>query len=120
MAAREQWWKDECGGQHLKSGNYRASWLTGFIERIAERFEEARRVEVQASGNSSMALIRLDKALVRAADYVKEKYTRKGPAVIGLSGGSADGEAAGRAAADRMALNKGLTTSGSRQLGGGR
>lgn len=119
MGAREQWWKDECGGVHLKSGNYRASWLTGFIERIAERFEEAKRVEVQATGNPGTALIRLDQALVRAADYVKEKYKKKTASLSGLGIGSSDGYGAGRAAADRMALNKGLgANSGPKQIRG--
>lgn len=116
MAAREQWWKEECGGVHLKSGNYRAAWLTGFIERIAERFAEARRKEVQATGNSGMALIRLDQALVRAADYIKDNYKKKGPKAAQLGMGSDDGYDAGRAAADRMSLGKGLESNSAHNL----
>lgn len=103
--AREEWWKTECGGQHLKSGNYRAAWLSGFVSRIAERFVEARRAVVQASGNASTALVRLNQQLVRAEAYVGEKYKRKSPATS-MSTGNWDGVKAGRAAADKVALGQ--------------
>jgi hypothetical protein len=111
MAAREQWWKNECGGRHLSSGNYRAAWLHGFISRIAERFDEARRAEVQATGNASMALVKLDGALMRAKDYVSAKFKgKKGIAAAAVGTGNRDGYGAGRAAADTIAVGrKGIT-----------
>lgn len=119
MAAREQWWKNECGGKHLRSGNYRAAWLHGFIERIAERFADAQRREVQATGNASTALIVLNRALVRAEDYVEAKFKGKKPLQsASMSTGNWDGRAAGRAAADKVQLNKGLNANaGPKQIG---
>ncbi len=110
MAAREQWWKEHCGGQHLRSGNFRAAWLHGFVVRIDERFAAARRAEVKATGNVSTALITLDKALTRAKKYVAEKYKGKSTAAASMGTGSMTGYLAGRAAADKVALNKGLST----------
>lgn len=120
MAAREEWWRKECGGQHLASGNYRAAWLHGFIERISERFDEARRQEVRATGDASTALIRLNNALVRAQSYVSENYKKKAIPAASMSTGNWDGRAAGRAAADKMAIGrKGVEAgSSSRQIGG--
>jgi hypothetical protein len=121
MAARVEWWKKECGGKHLASGNYRAAWLHGFIERIAERFREARRAEVQATGDAGTALIRLDQALVRARDYVKVKYTKKPIEAATMRTGNYQGRIDGRAAADKMNVGqRGVGQgSGSRQLKGG-
>jgi len=117
MAARVQWWKDSCGGQHLASGNFRAAWLTGFIERIAERFAEARRSEVRATGNTSTALIRLEGALVRAQAYVDDKFGKKTIHSAKLGVGSWEGRKAGRAAADKIQLGqKGVGTSGAKLL----
>lgn len=105
MAARAQWWKDECGGQHLKSGNFRAAWLMGFVERIAQRFREARIAEVKAATNTSTALVRLNQALARAQQHVDEKYKKK-LAAPKMRGGNSAGMEAGRKAADGIALGQ--------------
>lgn len=116
MAAREQWWKDECGGQHLKSDGFRGSWLTGFIGRIGERFKEARRSEVAAAANSSTALMRLEGALARAAKHVDEKYKRKTPSAS-IGGNNMEGYRAGRKAADGIALGqRGVGTSDRKRI----
>lgn len=113
--AREEWWREKCGGQHLESGNFRAAWISGFVERIAERFREAREIEIKASG-SSTALIRLDKQLVRAKNYVNDKY-KKTYAATSMGAGNDEGYEAGREAANRMAIGrKGIDTSTSRML----
>lgn len=111
--ARNEWWKKECGGVHLKSGNFRGAWLAGFVERIAQRFDEARRQEVrEAPIGSSQALMRIDQALVRAKQHIAEKYTRK-VAPTAMRGGNYEGRMAGRAAADKMAIGrKGVHGSG--------
>jgi hypothetical protein len=115
-AAREEWWKEECGGQHLESGNFRAAWLHGFVTRIQERFDEARRKEVAATASSSMALVKLENALVRAQQYVSEKYTGK-TAAAHMGTGNSAGYRAGRQAADNMKLGqKGVTGSSSQRL----
>jgi hypothetical protein len=106
MAARNEWWRTECGGRHLASGNYRASWLRGFIVRINERLTESRRREVeQAACSTSTALIRIDQALTRAQQYVDERYKRKAAAVR-IGHGNRQAERDGRAAADAMKIGQ--------------
>lgn len=93
---------------------YRASWLDAFTARIAERFEEARKVAVQDAetvtpGSGSTALIRLDGQLARAQRYVDDKFAgrrSKASAISGRFGSNAAGHAAGRSAADRMVIGR--------------
>lgn len=116
-AARERWWKEECGGRHLTSGNFRQSWLRGFIERIAERFADARRKEVAAAPNSNTALMVLSTAMTRAKSYVDDKFKDKKPlAAASLGYGSMAGRKAGRAAADAMNLGQRGVEGGARGL----
>lgn len=103
--ARDVYWKEHRDDPDFQSGNFRAAWLSGFIERIAQRFEEARRAEVKAAGNSSTALMRLDQALVRAQQHVSDRYKGKARSATMATGCSA-GRNEGRAAADRIALNR--------------
>lgn len=107
--AREDWWKAECGGQHLKSNGFRASWLSGFVQRIAQRFREARVKET--AGATSTALMRLDQALVRAQAHTTAKYKTTASAAS-AGGANSAGYQAGRAAADAMKIGqKGVGTS---------
>ena len=105
MKARHDWWKEVHGGVHVKSGNFRAAWLLGFIERISERFAEVRRTEVKAAANSSTALMCINKALTRANSYVAEKYKRNAGRVH-LQTGNWEGQKRGRAAADKIAIGQ--------------
>jgi hypothetical protein len=117
FAAREQWWRDECGGQHLESNGFRGAWLTGFVQRINERFKEARKVEVAATGNATQALMKLDSALVRAQKHVDERYKSRTPAAS-MGGANRQGYEAGRKAADAMKLGqKGVGSSTRKGLG---
>jgi hypothetical protein len=103
--ARNVYWRENRDEPDFEAGNFRAAWINGFVGRIAERFREARQAEVRATGNASTALIRLDQALVRSQSYVKERYTGKASAVH-MAGGCSEGRAAGRAAADGIALGR--------------
>lgn len=106
MEARNAYWREHRDDPDFESGNFRAAWIRGFVERIAERFREARRAEVRSSGlSSSMALMRLDKAIVRASSYVDEKYKQKASATS-MAWGCDAGRREGRAAADRMKLGQ--------------
>lgn len=121
--ARAEWWKTECGGAHIKSGNYRASWLTGFIFRIDERLREARAREVAesnrlalAAGTGCTALVRLDGAMARVTNHM-EKYKRKASSVS-VGGGNWNAERAGRRAADAMKIGqKGVHGGSQKQIG---
>ena len=110
--ARQTYWNEHRNDPDFESGNYRQAWLTGFIQRIAERFEEARRQEVQASSNSSTALVRLNQQLVRAQAHIDEKYKKKA-STVHLQTGLRSAKEAGRKAADDMAIGrKGVKGSG--------
>lgn len=99
-------------GHAGRAKGYREAWLAAFLQRIRERFEEARATVVAEGG--STALIRLNQSLVKANDYMAAKFNKPANKVAGLAGLSAsnrDGARDGRAAADRIALNKGVGTS---------
>jgi hypothetical protein len=76
-------------------------------------------------GSESTALIRLNGALQKVNDYIDHRFGKKRTYANPLNGGAAfhaQGNAAGRAAADRMPIGrKGVTGGGGSrgQLGGG-
>lgn len=85
---------------------FRASWLSAFVLRIAERLEEMKRKAVAETGNSGTALMRINQSLVKADTYLKNKN-------VGMSKGAkmsgrfnAEGRAAGRRAADEVRLGQ--------------
>lgn len=122
VEARDAYWREHRDEPDFKSGNFRAAWLKGFIERIGERFDEARRKEVAAAGvSTSTALVCLNRAIVRADAYVKDKYKRHVHAPT-FRGGISTGYHEGRRAADRMKIGQRGVDAGSsvKKLGGGR
>lgn len=111
------------GHQEAAHGYY-AAWLNAFLERITERFDEARKAAVaeadarqaqaEVPGAESMALIRLSGALQKVDKYIDDKFaSRRSRGVYALSVGqsqNATGRAHGRAAADKMPIGrKGVT-----------
>lgn len=113
--ARDEYWRLHRNDPDFRSGNYRAAWLHGFIERISERFQEALKHEAAATGSSSTALIRLQGALVRAEAYVKERYSHKASATH-MQTGISKGREEGRRAADAMRLGqRGVEAGGARK-----
>lgn len=115
--ARDAYWRENRRRDDFESGNFRAAWLGGFIQRIGERFAEARRREVASVLNPGIAMIHLDKALVRAQAHVDEKYKRKAAATT-VGRGCAEGRQAGRAAADAMAIGQqGVSGRAAKSLG---
>lgn len=118
--ARDDYWRQYRNDPDFESGNFRASWLRGFIGRIAERFREIREAEVQAAPSSSTALVRLNQALVRANDYIKNMEGVKKALAVRMRRGNAEGMVEGRKAADRMDIGRrGVRGGGSstRQIG---
>lgn len=132
IKARDEYWRLHRDEPDFKSGNYRAAWLTGFITRIRERFDEAKRAEVssanriaQTAGVECTALIRLSGALARVDAFIASKneakeYGGKASRVklgMGISKGFADG----RKAADAMNLGQKAVQGGAatKKLGGG-
>ena len=102
---------------------FRPAWLDAFVSRIDERFKDARKAAVAASvtnpGDHTMALMRLDKALVKTREYIDDKFGRRGKGknrfVAALNGGARyhkDGREWGRAAADRMTIGQRGVTGG--------
>lgn len=101
-------------GDVTKARGFRAAWLDAFVQRVRERLEEEREAAVRAAapdvpGGESVALMRLDQALVKVQEYVDHKFGHKRRYASALNGGRtghADGRAWGRAAADRMAIGR--------------
>jgi hypothetical protein len=116
--------KCEREGDSTKAYGYRPAWLAAFLERIQERFDEARKSAVAESVpvgcDTSTALIRLDGAMVKVREYIDGKFGKRRSYASALNGGSShhqDGRAHGRAAADRMVIGrKGITASTTRGL----
>lgn len=89
---------------------FNESWLHEFITRIAERFDEARKAAVAAAPEgTSVALVRLDGALVKVNAYIDDKFKKRRGSVGALTGlrtRNAEGAKRGRAAADRIAIGR--------------
>jgi len=121
---------DKCKAEHGNAKavhGFRSAWLAAFVERIASRFDENRAVAVAAAPvcaeGVSTSLVRLNASLVKAQEYIDGKYGKRRKYSSALNGGMANhaaGRAAGRAAADRMVLSKGLSTAPASKLLGGR
>lgn len=103
--ARDAYWRENRHRPDFESGNFRAAWLRGFIQRIGERFREERRREVQATSNPGTAMVHLSKALVRAESYIADKYKKKAPPTS-IGRGCDKGHRAGKAAADAMNIGQ--------------
>jgi hypothetical protein len=107
-------------GDSSKASGFGPSWLDAFVHRIAERFDEARKAAVaiavqDAPGTKSVALMRLDGALIKVQKYIDDKFSgrRSVNPVYGVRTNHAVGRAMGRAAADAMAIGrKGISSGG--------
>jgi len=99
------------------AGGFKGSWLSGFVTRIRQRFDEERQkaVEeyrartVEVGGDPGTALVRLDGALIKVREYIDERYgkrRRRAEHVSGYHKDHSEGRAWGRAAADRMSLGR--------------
>lgn len=102
----------EFGKWKAKEPGFREAWLAAFCQRIRERMDEARKVavaqaEADVPGGSSTALIRLNGALLKAKQYIDDKYSKgKASALSSFGGRNEAGRERGRAAADSMAIGR--------------
>lgn len=116
--AETAYWKATgCGrGKDNKALGYRAAWISAFLARIRERFEEGRKAAVAECPSESTALLRLDGAMIKVQKYIDDKFSERAARrhIVGITHRSrdhADGMAHGRAAADKITLGRrGLTT----------
>ncbi len=109
-------------GKDNKALGYRSAWIDAFINRIWERFREARAAAVAAHaaqvGNSTeTGLIRLDGALIKVRKYIDDKFSqRRAASRAGALNHRArnheDGRAAGREAANNITLGQRGVNSG--------
>lgn len=96
-------------GNGQRAHGFRPAWLSAFVLRIAERFEEARSQAVKASPSETMSLMRLNGAMMKVKKYVEDKFEGKARHASALNGGArfhVAGRAAGRAAADKIPLGR--------------
>lgn len=109
----------ETGSWKVNNPGFKESWLKAFVERIEERFKEARAAAVTAAPEgSSVALVRLNGALVKVRKYVDDKFSSKRnvSALNSLRANHRVGAAMGRAAADSMPIGRrGVTSSPARK-----
>lgn len=106
------------GKWKAREPGFRESWMVAFIQRITERFDEARKSAVATAaanvpGGTNTALIRLDGQLVKVRQYIDNKFKSKRGAspLQRISATHAEGKARGRAAADAMTIGRrGVTT----------
>lgn len=125
-AAEVVYWRQTGSGRGAdnKAKGYRSAWINGFIKRIFERFDDARKAAVAASvrtgGSETMAMVRLNGSLVKVRKYIDDKFDGKKNVASHLNGGyrnHKDGLVAGRAAADQITLGRrGVTEGASRKL----
>jgi Protein of unknown function DUF45 len=116
--AEVRYWRETgCGrGKNNKALGYRAAWIDSFINRIWERFQEARLAAVKASAevhgtSQETGLMRLDGALMKVRQYIDNKFAhRRAASRAGVlnhrSRNHTDGRAAGREAANRITLGQ--------------
>jgi hypothetical protein len=101
---------------------FRPAWLEAFVQRIRERLQNAREEAVKQStaftGNETQALVRLNGAMRKVDEYIENRFRGRGGASIlkGNSTNHAAGQAAGRAAADRLNIGRKGITSGVKGL----
>jgi hypothetical protein len=106
------------GGSTTAARGFNESWMSAFLKRIEERFNEARQAAVtEAPGGSSVALIRLDGALVKVRKYIDDKFaSKKGLSSLSQPmGNNAAGRASGTAAANAMPIGRRGVTGGKTQ-----
>lgn len=113
--AMKKYYREHCDEPGFTIDNYRAAWLRGFISRISERFDEVRRQEMEATGSSSTALIRLSEQLTRASQYLDDKKVRSVRAAR-VGSGNIYGQIEGRRAADKMNIGQQAMSETQRKL----
>lgn len=125
MAKKEnEKYERECiakGDRSLHHG-FKAAWINAFVQRIAERLDEVRKTAIketaEVTGSESMALMRLDGALVKTRAYIDDKFGKKrryASALHSRDGQHPVGKARGREAANRVTLGQKGMTGGSRK-----
>ena len=111
------WHQTDCGrGRDNKALGFRAAWISSFIERIWERFREAREAAVaeaasRQGSSTETGLMRLDGALAKVKSYIDSKFSnRKAARSVGhihhRSRNHVEGRAAGREAANSITLGR--------------
>ena len=100
--------RKQVGATYGQNRNFRAAWLDGFVQRIAERYSAEREQMKLEAAKAGTSLIRLDNALVRVDDEMAQraKAGRLGRAKAASYRLSANelGRAAGRAAGDAATI----------------
>lgn len=107
------------GRWKAREPGFNEAWLEAFIKRIGERFEAARQAAVVAAPEgTSVALMRLDGALVKVNAYIDDKFKkRRGIGSLSrLRSRNKDGAARGRDAADKVQMGRRGVAGGSQKL----
>lgn len=84
--------------------NFRAAWLMGFVERIAQRYEAERAELKLQAAKAGTSLVRLDNAMVKVDEHMAAMRTRSAKAPRSRVSANDAGRAAGRAAGDAASI----------------
>jgi len=97
--------RDNGGGRYLhETHNFKASWLSGFINRLHERFEEEK--------YSGTALVRINKEALAVKQYMEQKKGKKANHIQGNNARNAEGYNRGRKAADGLNISNNAVAGG--------
>jgi hypothetical protein len=108
--------QDNGGGRYLgRTYHFKESWRAGFITRLHERFEEAKR-EMEGAG-SKTALVRINKEALAVRDYMKEKFGDKSARSLGgARGHNSEGYLKGKEMADGINLKPNVMEGGNPEV----
>jgi len=111
----EFWFANHKGSGHgsPEAKGFKGSWITAFIMRLAQRFNEERKA---TETSSSTALVRLNTADAAVADYMKGRFKKAAAIVRGSRGDhNAEGYRRGYAAANAINLSGKAVSQGAGQ-----
>lgn len=96
------------GKWRAREPGFNESWMSAFILRISERFDEARKTAITEIevGGTTQALIRLGGALIKAQQYIDDKFKGTAAPLQRIHGNHGEGRARGRAAADAITIGR--------------
>jgi hypothetical protein len=93
------------GGDVRECRGYRAAWLSGFVNRMEQRFREAQ-MGAFATVAPGVGLMRVNQSLAKAQDYLDGKKTKTSPAARMDNSWNRAGREDGKAAANAIPLDR--------------
>lgn len=112
-AYRKYFYECKAAGDVTLARGYRTSFLTGFVRRLKERYDEALSAEVTSSGETG--LVRINRIKLDLKDFNDKNYANSPTAVARTNARHGAGWRDGRKAADGVNLGGKAVGAGSAQ-----